>query len=201
MKQNLARQSGWKCIVSTVVLVLMICARLGAQAPAAGITISADSIPISRALKEVARQLKTGVSYDADLLKDRPVSLHLTNVPYAEALKKILAGTGLEGFITKEGALSLRRSGSSPAKPGRSGPVTLTGHVEELASNTPLASVTITVRGTRIVALTDGDGAFTIGVPDENAVLVISYTGYEKKEVRVGEQTTMNISLRRENTT
>lgn len=194
MKQNTARQRAWKSIVSTLALIWMACIHLSAQNTTTRITISEDNIPISKALKEVARQLKTGVSYDTDLFRDRAISLHVTNTPYQEVLKKILTGTGLEGFITKEGSLSLRR-----LPPPRNGPIKLAGHITESAHGAPLASVTVSVKGSRIVALTDAGGAFTITVPDENAVLEVSYTGYEKKEWPVAGLSVLDIALRRAN--
>ncbi len=192
MKQSLPLYRGWRSIVFSVAMILMAGAHLRAQNTTGLITISDDKITLSKALKEVARQLHTGVSYDAELFSDRAISLHFTNAPYKEVLRKILEGTGLEGFLTKEGALSLRKL---PPRPG--GPVKLSGRVMEAGTGAPLTSVTVSVKGTRIVTTTDVNGFFTIQAPDGNAVLEISYTGYEKKEWQMGGQAVPVISLQR----
>src|SRR3954469_15744770 len=55
--------------------------------------------------------------------------------------------------------------------------------------NSPLSNVSIVVKGTSKGVTSDLNGIFSITVPDNNAVLVISYVGYQTKEVPVGSQT------------
>jgi TonB-dependent receptor len=210
MKQILTLLRARKLIARTVPLLLLIggfgigAGSLYAQnsqdaqnAQSKRITISEDNMSISKALKEVARQIGTGISYDADLLKDRSISIHITNVSLQEALRKILAGTGLEGFLTKEGALSLKKL---PPPPGTrtvtAGGISLEGHVTDAANGLPLAGVTVTVKGTKAVTTTNAEGAFVIKVADLASILVVSYIGYEKREVG---QETLNIALSQDN--
>jgi TonB-dependent receptor len=52
------------------------------------------------------------------------------------------------------------------------------------------------VKGTRLGAVTDVDGRFRVTLPDDNAVLVFTYIGYLKKEVKVDTHTgVLNIVL------
>lgn len=59
----------------------------------------------------------------------------------------------------------------------------------------PMPGVNIIVKGTHLGTSTDFDGKFTIEVADNNAVLVITYTGLSSKEVLVGNQTSLKIQL------
>ena len=59
----------------------------------------------------------------------------------------------------------------------------------------PLPGVNIIVRGTTIGAITDVDGAYSIAVPNAEAVLVFSYIGYSTQEIAVGNQTTISLTL------
>lgn len=61
---------------------------------------------------------------------------------------------------------------------------TITGIVTDEKGN-PIVGATIIIKGTQIEATTDSKGAFNITVQDENAVLVISYVGYEQKEIKI----------------
>jgi ferric enterobactin receptor len=61
--------------------------------------------------------------------------------------------------------------------------------------NTPLPGATITVRGTNRSVTTNASGVFTITAAN-NAVLVITYIGFEEQTVRVGNSTTLTITLR-----
>ena len=58
-----------------------------------------------------------------------------------------------------------------------------------------LLGINVIVKGTSIGAVTDFDGHYEITVPDQNAVLVFSYVGYKNKEVTVGNQTVINVSM------
>ena len=71
---------------------------------------------------------------------------------------------------------------------------TVTGVVRDSASKTPLASVTILVKGTGTGTQTASDGTFTINAPANASTLVISSVGYGTKEVIIGNGA-MNISL------
>ncbi|HEV7333196.1 MAG TPA: SusC/RagA family TonB-linked outer membrane protein [Flavisolibacter sp.] len=72
-------------------------------------------------------------------------------------------------------------------------PRTVTGRVTDETGNA-LPFATITVKGTNTGASADQDGRFTISVP-ANATLVVSSQGRVTKEVAVGNQTTVNVTL------
>ena len=59
----------------------------------------------------------------------------------------------------------------------------------------PLEGATISIKGTSVSAVSKKDGSFSINAPSENAVLVVSYTGYAPVENRIGSQREFNLSL------
>jgi TonB-linked SusC/RagA family outer membrane protein len=61
-------------------------------------------------------------------------------------------------------------------------------------SNQPLIGANILVKGTSNGAVADFDGNYSISV-QTGAVLVVSYTGFQTKEVAVGSNTTVNVQL------
>ncbi len=68
------------------------------------------------------------------------------------------------------------------------------GQVTDAAS-LPLPGVNVVVKGSTVGTTTDVNGKYVIVVPDENAVLVFSYVGYEKTEIPTGTRTTVNVVL------
>ncbi|AKD56594.1 collagen-binding protein [Spirosoma radiotolerans] len=58
-----------------------------------------------------------------------------------------------------------------------------------------LPGVSVVVKGSTQGATTDGEGSFRITVPDANATLVFSFVGYGRKEVVVGNRTSLNVAL------
>jgi TonB-linked SusC/RagA family outer membrane protein len=59
----------------------------------------------------------------------------------------------------------------------------------------PLPSVIIQLKGKSVTTTTDVNGKFTISAASSD-VLLFRFMGYQAKEVKVGNQTTLNISLR-----
>ena len=70
---------------------------------------------------------------------------------------------------------------------------TVTGTITD-NSGVPLAGASIVEKGTSNGASTDFDGNFSIDVGD-SAILEVSYVGFKTKEITVGNQTTLTITL------
>ena len=98
-----------------------------------------------------------------------------------------------ENYIT-DPATSLRGKSDSaaPARLQQNGK-TITGVVQDALG--PIAGANIIVKGTTNGNITDMDGKFTLENVPANATLVISYIGFTPQEIRVGNQTTFNITL------
>ncbi|RZJ57587.1 MAG: SusC/RagA family TonB-linked outer membrane protein, partial [Hymenobacter sp.] len=62
-----------------------------------------------------------------------------------------------------------------------------------------IPGVTVVVKGTTTGTTTDADGNYTISVPNDNSVLVLSSVGYTKQELTVGNRTSISQSLVAEN--
>src|ERR1044071_352196 len=59
----------------------------------------------------------------------------------------------------------------------------------------PLANVSVTLQGSNKSVMTDTNGNFEISVPSAKAVLQITSVGYVAKEIIVGNQTAITVSL------
>lgn len=69
------------------------------------------------------------------------------------------------------------------------------GRVTSQDDGSGLPGVNVIVKGTTFGATTDANGDFTIEAPDENAVLVFSYVGYEPQEVQIAGRSVINVTL------
>ena len=76
-------------------------------------------------------------------------------------------------------------------------PVTVKGVVTD-ADGAPVIGASVIVKGTTVGASTNTDGSFSLQVPPpaENAVLTVTYLGYEPVDVTVGSRTDFRITLR-----
>ncbi|MFY7829552.1 MAG: carboxypeptidase-like regulatory domain-containing protein, partial [Flectobacillus sp.] len=71
----------------------------------------------------------------------------------------------------------------------------VTGKVTNAEDNASLAGVSISIKGTSRGASTGEDGSFKISVND-NAILVFSFLGFEKQEIKVGKQSKIDVQLK-----
>jgi len=73
----------------------------------------------------------------------------------------------------------------------------ITGKVTDATTNEGLIGVTVLIQGTYTGTVTDVDGKFSLkAAPGAN--LVFSFIGYQTQTVAVGQQTTLNVSLKTE---
>ncbi|GGF08839.1 SusC/RagA family TonB-linked outer membrane protein [Hymenobacter cavernae] len=76
---------------------------------------------------------------------------------------------------------------------------TVTGRVTG-SNGEGIPGVTVVVKGTSQGTGTDASGNFSLAVPNDNTVLVISSIGFVKQEVPVGSRTTLDVKLATETT-
>ena len=65
----------------------------------------------------------------------------------------------------------------------------------------PIIGASVQLKGMTTGTITDLDGNFNLSVPNENAVLVITYVSYIKQEVRVGTKRVINVVLKEDTKT
>ena len=63
----------------------------------------------------------------------------------------------------------------------------------------PLIGVNILIKGTSKGAVTDLDGTYSIPSVQSSDILVFRYLGFDTQEVKVGNQTKVNVSLEASN--
>jgi len=62
----------------------------------------------------------------------------------------------------------------------------------------PLPGVSVVVKGTTVGIITDVDGNYSLEVPANAEILVFSFVGMKQQEVKIGNNTTINVTLETE---
>ncbi|WP_255066060.1 TonB-dependent receptor [Lacihabitans sp. LS3-19] len=70
----------------------------------------------------------------------------------------------------------------------------ITGKVTDAGGN-GLPGVSVTVKSSTNGAVTDGNGAYSVNVPNSRNTLVFSYIGYVSQEVEIGSRSQINVTL------
>ncbi len=141
--------------------------------------IDGYKIHLERAQRSLARTLDL-------ILQDKPLKYELINEKFiviTSAPVRKAAKTVVPVLLSK-----------SPLRLLTKPELNLTGVVSDRAGE-PLIGVNILVKGTNQGTATDLNGQFELQNIDENAVLVISYIGYQTQEVSVNGQTSLTITL------
>jgi TonB-linked SusC/RagA family outer membrane protein len=72
---------------------------------------------------------------------------------------------------------------------------TITGKVTGSDDGSGIPGATVLVKGTAIGAITDIDGKFSLAVPKDKDVLLVSYVGMVSKEITLGTDNVVNVVL------
>lgn len=70
------------------------------------------------------------------------------------------------------------------------------GKVTSEEDGTELPGATITAKGTQLATVAGFDGTYTINIPPDVTSIVVSYLGYETKEIQIAGQTTIDVTLK-----
>ncbi|MHA4738798.1 SusC/RagA family TonB-linked outer membrane protein [Dyadobacter sp. MSC1_007] len=203
-----AAKRHWKLLV-LMIMALLIVRPSFAMNP--GSVQSIEEVKISLYLKDATLQ-KAFISIEKKsdfkfvtsierIDKKKKVSVSLENKTVKEALETILAGTGLgytqinNNIIINNKPVS-RAAVETPAVPVTSKALAreVTGTVKD-AKGDGIPGTNILIKGTTIGTSTNVEGKFSISVPDDNAILIISSIGYASKEVPVGGRSSIDIVL------
>ncbi|MEM9856927.1 MAG: TonB-dependent receptor [Bacteroidota bacterium] len=72
---------------------------------------------------------------------------------------------------------------------------TIRGTVIDQVTGEPLIGATVRIKNSTVGAITDAEGNFSLSVPKDAQTLVISYIGFETKELAIGNQSFFEIAL------
>ncbi|MET0394432.1 MAG: carboxypeptidase-like regulatory domain-containing protein, partial [Chitinophagaceae bacterium] len=174
----------------TVLLVLAACLQSGARG-FAQITISETNVPIKKVFDQIEKQSGYLFWYtNAVLQKTHPVTIHVKNTDLQKALDICLAGQPLvysiveKVVVIKEDAQKAEKLFSSPVP----APATIQGVVTDEAGK-PLEGASIQIKGTTRGTYSDAAGNFELKDVEETATLLIQFTGYGAREIRLSGET------------
>ncbi len=72
---------------------------------------------------------------------------------------------------------------------------TIIGKITSQASGATLQGVSVALKGTAIVTVTDAQGNYLINAPDQGGILVFSFIGFQSREVKIGTNNRIDLSL------
>jgi len=158
------------------------------------ITMRAENLKLSQFLSQIADQVNVGLSYDSTIALDQTISGEFVAKPLNEVMLRLLNKNGLTYTISEDGNVLVVKRIDEIFSPNE-WQETLTGRVVDAQTGEPLPGVNILVKGTTRGTSTDVNGEFSFNVDDLNIVLVVTYIGYEQKEIEVSGSEQIEVQL------
>jgi len=129
---------------------------------------------------------------------DRKIDINVKEKVVSEILDNMFANTDITYSIKDRQIMLINKNMVGIAnESGTQQQKAVSGKVTN-AAGVPLPGVTVAVKGTTNGVITDNNGNFSLANIPVNATLKFSFVGMKSKEVEVGNQTKINISLEEE---
>lgn len=185
--------------------ILLLVAGLHASAGSFSqeVTLKAHNMPLKDVLSEVRKQ--TGYTFffkKGALSKTRPVTVTALKMPLATFLDEALKDQPLKYEISVKTITLLPRPDAVVAFDNQQKKWAWFQEIKGIVTGengTPLAGASVKVKGTSAGTSTDAYGRFTINA-EPGQTLVVSFIGYTDQQIKVAQQTSINIQLERTET-
>jgi TonB-linked SusC/RagA family outer membrane protein len=182
----------------TAFFLLATCLHVSAKVRSQQITLEEKDVPVLKVLKEIQRQAGCDFIYTYEVLQRAGnVSIDIRNVSVEEAVAECLKGTSLTYRIEDNTVVILEKPlPRKVTEPANAPPATFHGHVTD-TTGAPLEGATVSVKGSTTLVSTDANGNFALRDVDAHATLVVTYIGYQKREIEVNGRKEVFVVLRR----
>lgn len=180
----------------TVFILLIACLQVSAGGYSqTKVTLDMKNALLTQVFKEIRRQTGYNFFYQtAWMEKAHKVSVQVTDTPLIAALDLCFQEQPLTYTLT--GNSIVIRPKKYPQHTPLIEDIDVKGFITD-EGGTPLAGANIKVKGTNINTIANPDGSFVLKGIDENAVLEISYVGFETQTVSVKGKTSIALSLKK----
>lgn len=150
---------------------------------------SIDHVRFKQLVKSIEQRSDYRFVYDPNEINpDLPVDVNLNNANIPELLRQAFSAKGIRYQIVKNTIVLQGRAA------GKAQQLTITGRISN-AAGLPLEGVSVRVKNKIASTVTNASGGFSLTGLQQEDVLLLSYVGYRSREVRVGNNGHVEISL------
>lgn len=162
------------------------------------VTAEFKDATLNEVLWEIQKQTDFTFVYSTKDLKNlRIKNLSVKNERIADVLNKCLKNSGLT-YTVQNGVIAIKPIGKTTNVSAPNHKTKLSGIVLD-ENNDPIIGANILVKGTTLGTTTDLDGKFNLETDDKSVILVVSYIGYTKQEMKIVPGKPIKISLKQDN--
>lgn len=165
------------------------------------VSLNMDNVRIEKVLVAIEKQSDYYFLYNEKLVDVKQiVDVNVKNEPIKNVLSDLFGNTNVEYVVVNNQILLspknllngfLKKQTETANQPQK---FVVTGTITD-EQGEPLPGVNIMIKGTVNGTITDQNGHFTISVPENNTILVLSFIGYKTTEVTVTPQNKNNLNI------
>ncbi len=182
-----------------LLVLLFFSLSASANVPAQKLFLSFNNVKMSTALKKIGSVAKAKILFNLEDVQNYTVSAKIENKNVEEAMDIIISSKPFsykvnDGFITVyknarkvEPTHKLAKPEPAPQQ-GKKRGLTLSGIVISSEDNQPIVGVSIYVPGTSYGVLTDGNGRYTLTVPETTKTVHFRSIGFFDKKLNVEDR-------------
>ncbi|WP_246225204.1 TonB-dependent receptor [Spirosoma terrae] len=167
------------------------------------IALRTETTNLKRALTTLERTTNILFVYNPrEIQINQKVTLESRFSTLKEALAELLTPLHIQYEVSGKQILLFRKenSGSIPVPTltfpaNRLADITVSGTVTD-EKGEGLPGVSVLVKGTQRGTSTSATGSYQLAVPNESAILVFSFVGFQSQEIEVGKRTTVSVTLK-----
>lgn len=175
----------------TIFLIAFICLKATAGSFAQNISLSEKNVPLRKVISKINKQSGYVFWYESSLIKsDVLASIYVQHATIEQALNQLLKDQPLSYSIIDKTVVISEKLMTNTTRPQQQ---EITGRVID-DKGLPLPGVSVSIKNTVRGAVTNQNGLFNLRA-DQGQILVFTFVGYRKKEVTVGNERAISVSL------
>ena len=186
---------GLKKILLTMKITFFICliAAISAQASVYSQTrlvdLTASQKSVRYVLKAIEKQSDLRFFYNEDFSDlNRTISLNVKNTKVNDVLDLLFSQTGITYKVFENNIVVITPTLTILQQK-------ITGTVTDATNGESIIGANVVVEGTTIGTITDVNGNFSLNIPKPDAVIIITFIGYNSEKVPVSGQSSLAIKL------
>ena len=168
---------------------------MSSLAMSAQISLTLENKSTRDVIREIERVSEYRFFYNEDLQGlDQKISINTNDANIQTVLNEIQRQTSIS-YVIKENNQIVLSAGVKSNKTQQIGDSRIIKGTILDATGMPVIGANVMVKGTTNGTITDMDGKFSLDV-EEGATLVVSYIGFSDQEIKVGNQTSLSVTLK-----
>ncbi|RKR80317.1 TonB-linked SusC/RagA family outer membrane protein [Mucilaginibacter gracilis] len=180
----------------TGIFMLLTLLQVSAASLAQHVSINVKNAPVKEVLNQLTKQTGYNFICDAEIISSaKPVTINANDTDLKTVLKVCFASETAEILAGDNNTIIVRKKILPPAKPVVViAAISVSGKVTD-SKGLSLPGVSVAIKGTQQGTTSDGNGDYTIKVPNTSAILVFTFIGMVTQEVAVNNRTIINVVL------